>query len=106
MTDGQPRNERSESQRADISASSGIASQSRLDLDRSSRREQSWCSMDPDQDRGDKNSPLLGESRTNHPMDRAVNDDPMGDLIFPIRRCSASVRRLNQESPDASRERG
>jgi hypothetical protein len=85
-------------------ASSGIASQSHLD--RSSRREQSWCSMDPDQDRGDKMSPLLGESRTNHSMDRAVNDDPMGDLTFPIRRSPASIRRLNQVVPDASRQLG
>jgi hypothetical protein len=51
-------------------------------------------------------SPLLGESRTNHSMDRAVNDDPMGDLIFLIRRSPASIRRLNQVVPDASRQLG
>jgi len=42
-------------------------------------------------------SPLLGESRTNHSMDRAVDSDSTADLICPVRRCSASVRRLNQE---------
>jgi hypothetical protein len=41
--------------------------------------------------------PLLGESRTNHSLDRAVDSDSTADLIYPVRRCSASVRRLNQE---------
>jgi len=62
----------------------GIATQSLLD--RTSRREQSWTSMDPYQERGDKMSPLLGENRINHSMDRAVDGDFIQDLSFPTRR--------------------
>jgi hypothetical protein len=62
----------------------GIATQSLLD--RSSCREQSWTSMDPNQERGDKMSPLLGVNRINHSMDRAVDGDFIQDLSFPIRR--------------------
>jgi hypothetical protein len=42
-------------------------------------------------------SPLLGENRINHSMDRAVDSDSRADLICFVRSCSASIRRRNQE---------